>query len=290
MLWLILGVALVVAPEVRAACNCNSGPSDFAWLVNSKIRFNNDAMIVGNVGANLPGGMIKFGRRSCQGLNPLSPCTGNTVAVFSDFLTVGELSSISGSRSNHLRVGPGAVVRNPPLLNVTLPLVSNDPSSVCGAFADINCGGPDVSVPWYANAGTLLPGSYGTLVIGNGATFAMSAGSYSFCSVKIGSNVTGTIDENTVLNVVGKFSMGSGTFLLTPTTTPFVLNSEGTLVRISQGSALEAEVRAPFGKVRMQRASLILGCSCSESITSDKNHLNFCEDGDGGSPSGAFVD
>jgi hypothetical protein len=188
-----------------------------------------------------------------------------------------------------LKVGPGAVVRNPPLLSVNLPLVSADPSSVCGAFTDITCGGPDVSVPWYGNA-VITPGSYDTLVVGNGAEITFSAGSYSFCSVKIGSNVTGNMDENTVLNVVGKFSMGSGTLMLTPTTTPFVLNSEGSLVRISQGSALEAEVRAPFGKVRMQRASLILGCSCSDSITSDKNHLNLCEGGGGGSPSGAFLD
>jgi hypothetical protein len=104
--------------------------------------------------------------------------------------------------------------------------------------------------------------------------------------VKIGSNVTGNIDEGTILNVVGKFSMGSGTLMTTPGG-PFVLNSEGTLVRLSQSSVLEAEVRAPFGKIKQQRAALLLGCSCSESITSDKHHANVCESG---SPSGAFVD
>jgi hypothetical protein len=294
--WLILGLALIAAPEVRAACDCVAendinNPTHFAWLANTKVRFNNDAYIVGNVGANLPGGQIKFGKRSCQGLNEGSPCTGNSVAVFADRLIVGNDSSIAGSRSNHLKIGPGGVVRNPPLLSVNLPLVSGDPSSVCGAFTDPTCGGSSISVPWYANAGTIPPGSYDTLVIGNGATFTLSAGSYSFCSVKIGSNVTGNIDENTVFNVVGKFSMGSGTLLTTPGG-PFVLNSGGPLVRLSQASVLEAEVRAPYGKIRMQRQSLIRGCSCSETITCDKNHGNICESGGGGggSASGAFVD
>ena len=115
----------------------------------------------------------------------------------------------------------------------------------------------------------------------------MSAGVYNFCSVKIGSSVTGNIDEGTVLNVVGKFSMGSGT-LMTTAGGPFVLNSEVSLVRLSQSSVLEAEVRAPFGKIKQQRASFIRGCSCSESMTTDKNHGNVCEDS--GSPSGAFLD
>jgi hypothetical protein len=288
--WLILGLALIAAPEVRAACDCVAendinNPTHFAWMANSKVRFNNDAYIVGNVGANLPGGQIKFGKRSCQGLNEANPCTGNSVAVFADRLIVGDDSSIAGSRSNHLKIGPGGVVRNPPLLNVTLPLVSSDPSSVCGAFADITCGGPSVSVPWYGSA-VIAPGSYDTLVVGNGATITLGAGSYNFCSVKIGSNVTGNIDVNTVINMVGKFSMGSGTLMTTPPSDgPFVLNSEGPLVRLSQASVLEAEVRAPFAKIRMQRSSLIRGCSCSDTITCDKNHGNICE-----SPSGAFVD
>jgi hypothetical protein len=286
VLWIVLGLLLAVAPDVRAACDCSSGAGSYAWLVNTKIRFNNDAYIIGNVGANLPGGMVRFGQRSCQGMNEASPCTGNTVAVFADLVNVGQESSIAGSRSNRLKLGPGAVVRNPPLLGVTLPLVSSDPSSICGAFTDITCGGPDVNVPWYGNA-VIAPGSYNNLVVGNGATITLSAGSYSFCSVKIGSGVVGNVDANTVLNVVGKFSMGSGTTLETAVGGPFVLNSEGTLVRLSQSAVLEAEVRAPFGKIKMQRASLILGCSCSDSMTTDKNHGNICESG---SPSGAFID
>ena len=208
--------------------------------------------------------------------------------MYSDYLTIGQDSSISGSRSNHLKIGPGAQVRNPPLLSVNLPLVSSDPSSVCGAFADITCGGPDVNVPWYGNA-VILPGSYDTMVVGNGATITLSAGTYNFCSVKIGSNVTGNINQGTVINMVGNFNVGSGTLLTTPANDgPFVLNSEGKLVRISQASVLEAEVRAPFGKIRLQRASVIRGCSCSDTMTCDKNHGNICEGG--GSPSGAFVD
>lgn len=285
-IWVILGLMLLGAPEVRAACDCSANAGSYAWLVNSKIRFNNDATIVGNVGANLPGGLVRFGRNSCQGTNPNNACTGNSVAVYADQIVIGEGSSVAGTRSNRLKLGVGAVVRNPPLLSLSLPLVSGDPSSVCGAFADITCGGADVNVPSGGNSGVIAPGSYDTLLVGNGATIAFAAGSYSFCSVKIGSTVGGNVDEDTVLNVVGKFSMGSGTVLSTPGG-PFVLNSEGTLVRLSQSAILEAEVRAPFGKIKMQRASLILGCSCSESMTSDKNHLNICESG---SPSGAFVD
>jgi hypothetical protein len=105
--------------------------------------------------------------------------------------------------------------------------------------------------------------------------------------------VTGNIDVNTAINVVGRFSMGAGTLMTTPPSDgPFVLNSEGTLVRLSQASVLEAEVRAPFGKIRMQRSAVIRGCSCSDTITCDKRHGNVCEGpgGGGGSPSGAFVD
>jgi len=290
LLWLVTGLVLSMPSLGRAACDCSN--NGYAWLVNTKVRFNNDAMIVGNVGANLPGGLVRFGRNSCQGMNEANPCIGNSVSVSSDKLVVGEGSSIAGSESNNLKLGAGATVRNPPLLAVTLPLVSNDPSSVCGAFADIDCtGGSPLSVPAGGNA-VITPGVYGALVVGNGATVVFSsAGSYTFCSVKIGSNVSGTVHEDAVLNVAGKFSMGSGSNLLVNLLGqdgPFVLNVEGAIVRISQGSLLEAEVRAPFGKIKMQRASVIRGCSCSNSMTSDKNHANVCQDS--GSPSGAFLD
>jgi hypothetical protein len=289
ILWLVLGLALVAAPQARAACDCSAAVGSYAWLVNTKVRFNNDATIIGNVGANLPGGMVRFGQRSCQGVNFNSPCAGNSVSVSGDLVNVGTQTSIAGSRSNRLKLGPGAVVRNPPLLSVTLPLVSSDPSSVCGAFTSITCGGANINVPWYGNQ-VITPGTYGELVVGNGATITLGAGTYTFCSVKIGSGVTGDIADGVSINVVEMFSVGSGTNMLTPSTTPFVLNVEGHLVRISQGSVIEAEVRAPFGKIKIQRNAGIVGCSCSDSMTSDKHHFHLCEDGGGGSPSAAFVD
>jgi hypothetical protein len=285
----LVGLSLAVAPQVRAACDCSANAGSYAWLVNSKVRFNNEAIMIGNIGANLPGGLVRFGRNSCQGMNVATPCAGNSVAVSADKIVIGELSSIAGSESNRLKLGPGAVVRNPPLLSVTLPLVSADPSSVCGAFTDIVCGGAAVSVPDNGNV-AIPPGSYGSLVVGNGATISFAAGSYTFTDVRIGSNVTGSVNAATVMNVCGSFKMGSGTSLATAGNTPFVLNSEGTLVRLSQAAYLEAEVRAPFGKIKMQRASVIEGCSCSNTMTCDKNHMNICEGGTGGSPSGVFVD
>jgi hypothetical protein len=208
--------------------------------------------------------------------------------VSGDLVNVGTQTSIAGSRSNRLKLGPGAVVRNPPLLSVTLPLVNSDPALICGAFAPITCGGTDINVAWYGNA-VITPGVYNNLTVGNGATLTFGAGTYTFCSVKIGSGVTGNVADGVTMNVDQKFSIGSGTDLLTPSTTPFVLNVEGRLVRISQGSILEAEVRAPFGKIKVQRDAEMLGCSCSDSMTSDKHHSHICEGG-GGSPSGSFVD
>jgi hypothetical protein len=289
ILWLITGLALAVPSQGSAACDCSD--NGYAWLVNTKIRFNNDAMIVGNVGANLPGGLVRFGRNSCQGMNEANPCIGNSVSVSADTLRVGEGSSIAGSESNNLKLGTGATVRNPPLLNVTLPLVNADPTLVCGAFAPIVCGGAGIAVPQSGNV-VIAPGVYGPLVVGNGASVIFaSAGSYTFCSVKIGSNVSGTVHEDAILNVAGKFSMGSGSNLvvnLLGQDGPFVLNVAGPIAGISQGSLLEAEVRAPFGKIKMQRGSIIRGCSCSNSMTSDKGHANICQDS--GSPSGAFLD
>jgi hypothetical protein len=280
-----LGLALVAAPQARAACDCSATVGSYAWLVNTKIRFNNDATIIGNVGANLPGGQVRFGRNSCQGTILATPCVGNSVSVSGDLVNIGEMSSIAGSRSNRLKLGPGAVVRNPPLLNVTLPLVNANPALVCGAFAPIACGGADITVPWYGNT-VITPGTYGDLVVGNGATISFGPGSYTFCSVKIGSGVIGNVDDAAVLNVDEKFSLGSGSTMQTSTTTPFVLNVEGRLVRLSQSSSMEAEIRAPFGKVKQQRDATIVGCSCSDSFIADKHHTTLCE----GSPSGAFID
>jgi hypothetical protein len=286
LLWLVTGLVLIAPSQGSAACDCSD--NGYAWLVNSKVRFNNDAMIVGNVGANLPGGLVRFGRNSCQGMNEANPCVGNSVSVASDRIVIGEGTSIAGSESNNLKLGLGATVRNPPLLTVTLPLVNGDPALVCGAFADVDCtGGLPLSVPSGGNA-VIGPGVYGALVVGNGANlFFGAAGSYTFCSVKIGSNVTGQVDEGASINVAGTFKMGSGSSLVTGGS-PFVLNVEGAIVRISQGSLLEAEVRAPGGKIKMQRDSTIRGCSCSNTMTSDKHHFNICEDT--GSPSGAFLD
>jgi len=283
ILCFVLGLALVLPAEGRAACDCSVN-GGYAWLANTKIRFNNDSHIVGNVGANLPGGMVRFGRNSCQGTSEANPCIGNSVAVSADRIVIGEFSSIAGTESNVLRLGVGAIVRNPPLLTVSLPLVSNDPAQVCGAFADVDCtGGSGLSIAEGANT-AIAPGVYGALVVGNGAVLTMGPGSYTFCSVKIGSNVTAAVDEAAVVNVVGKFSMGSGA-ILASSGSPFVLNVEGSLVRLSQAAVLEAEVRVPNGKIKMQRASTIRGCSCSNSLVSDKGHSNVCA-----SPSGAFVD
>ena len=280
ILCLALAIIFAVAPQVQAACNCSVG---YSFLAERKIRFNNDSVIVGNVGVNSVKGLLRFGRFSCQGSTEISPCTGNTTYNAANKIIVGEQTSVAGTESNILKLGVGAVVRNPPLLTVGLPLV---PGPVCGAFTPVVCGGADVLVPTGGNLVALAPGSYDTLLMGNGSTLTLQPGTYSFCSVKIGSGATVNVDPSTEVNVAGKFSLGSGTVVDTGST-PFVLNVEGTLVRVSQNAVLVAEVRSPNAKIKLQRDSELRGCSCSSTMVTDKGTSNVCVPS---SPSGAFVD
>ena len=73
--------------------------------------------------------------------------------------------------------------------------------------------------------------------------------------------------------------MGAGSRLWTPAVVndlPVVMNVAGKLVRISQADVVEAIITAPNAKIKIQRAGQVYGCSCSDTLRTDKNVLLEC--------------
>jgi hypothetical protein len=124
------------------------------------------------------------------------------------------------------------------------------------------------------------PGSYGQLLVGDGATVNLVPGvPYDFWEVRIGRDASVQSSGQAIINVTGNIRMGAGSKLWTPPVPndlPIVLNIGGSLVRISQADVVEAIITAPNAKVRIQRSGELHGCFCSDELRTDKNVLLEC--------------
>jgi hypothetical protein len=138
-----------------------------------------------------------------------------------------------------------------------------------------------VTVPDYAMQ-LLAPGSYGALVVGNGATLTLDPNAvYDFCSVRVGRGAFVESSDRTTIEVVDDISVGAGSKLWTPPTAndlPLILNVGGARVRFSQGAVIEAAITAPNAKMKMQRDGELYGCFCTDRLTTDKDVLLECVD------------
>jgi hypothetical protein len=230
--------------------------------VNREGKFNNDATILGHVGANSLTGRLRLGKEV------LMP-DGSSLSASS--VEVGNGSSVDKVFTNDLKLGVGAVVRNG-VDTVTLPLV--DP--FC-EIPDFQCGGPMVFVKPGETLGPLPPGVYGHLRIMNGATIKLAAGEFTFCDVRMGREATLEAHGPVLMKIDGSVRIGTDSFFgpVFPAP-PIVAFVSGTKVRISQNGVAIAKIIAPFARGSFGRDARFEGCFCMEQSKSDKHITLLC--------------
>ena len=245
-------------------CGCDG----FGFLANANAKVNNDSVVDGNLGVNQAvKGRLRFGKRAFV-------TDGHTVA--GEQVRLSDEASVDDVLTINLFRGATAVVRGT-LELATLPLRSpfcELPAFSCAPGNDVVAVGP--------GATALPPGTYGRLMVGDGAEVDLEPGGiYTFCDVRMdrGSVVQST--DRATINVVGDVTIGAGSKLWTPPTVndlPLILNVGGRRVRISQSVVIEAAITAPQAKLKVQRGGELYGCFCTDRLTTDKNVLLECVD------------
>jgi len=236
-----------------------------AFLVRTRGKVGDRGQVTGGIGANDPGGSFRLGKNAFV-------ADGSTTVA--DTVKIGQGTSVFRVLANRLVTGPGAVIRDGTGTPV-LPLT--DPFCPIPTFA---CGAPSVTVPDHGASGPLPPGSYGELTVLPGGTLILDPGTFTFCSVKIGTQaaVVTTGTTPTTIDVAGLFRLKDGGFLGpsggAPTPT---INVSGTKVRIGAANArLQALLSAPNAEVSVGRSGGVLGTFCAATSRTDKSITLAC--------------
>jgi len=242
-------------------CEC---PDQFLVAAQAS-KINNGAYVTGSVIVNGPArSTFKFGQDVFM---------EDGTSVSADTLKIGTGSSVYDVFTNNLRPSLDATIRGS-VQPLTLPVLSE----FC-SVPDFACGTEDVIVPDGVTLLGLAPGAYGRLILANGATLQLNElAEYTFCSIKINSYAQVVSPQQVTINVTGKFQMKSGSFVGTTTGAPLILNSSGSLIRISQSAVLNAAITAPYAKFKIQRRGTLLGCMCINRFSTDKETNLLCKE------------
>ena len=209
--------------------------------------------------------------------------------VTADRVKVGMETSLFDVYGNDLVMTSDDIIIRGVIVSPIPSLPVMEPTCTELYLADLEgpCGAPDVTVPAGAFYTNLLPGVYGKLFIQEGATLRMlDLGTYTFCSIRMDRYSSFRPAQQVTVNVVplpgtGSVSIGAGAIMTTDSNLPFVFNVGGSLLRISQGAIVNASVRVPYGKIKIQRDGTITGCACGSEIKTDKHIALTCNDGTG---------
>src|SRR5262249_21092517 len=198
---------------------------------------------LGNVGVNDAGGTMSWGNSSVF--------ADHTEGVTDVLQRAGRKSSIYDLFANTI-VSPlaqaGAIVRDPPPVSWTpLPLIKPLPPT-----PSCTPGSTTVAVPKNGSL-TLPPGSYGKLVVPNGATLDLTGGTYCFAAVKTGRKATITVDAPSNITVMGKFTTNTGTKLLPGPgvgASDILIGVAGSLAKLSHKNHISGVFYVPNGQLR----------------------------------------
>jgi len=245
---------------VPVVCTCPGVP----FLVAREGKINNDADVRASAGASKPGGRFRLGKNVifADGTN-----------LIGDTVQLGNGSSVDRVLANTVLKGDFVTIRGG-VGTPTLPLAQ--PFCTIPAIA---CGGADVMVQPNQSMGPLAPGTYGKLILQNGGTLTLAAGTFTFCDLKMGRNAVLTTVGQATLNVQRNVVIGTAsTFGPAVGDTPIVVNLAGKLVRVSQSAVANAAFFAPAGRITFGRDSHLLGCFCTDREKSDKHITLECRE------------
>jgi hypothetical protein len=234
-----------------------------AFLVQRVARYNNAAVIDGDLGANDPKGLIRLGRRVRMGDG--TTITAPTVAI-------GNASRADVVLANEVRRGRGAVVNA--VGPLTLPLAT----PFC-PIPPVECGVDDVDLPKGSAPRTLPPGSYGAVRVADGTSLDLAPGSYRFCSLKTGRNATIRTLGAASIAVRDDVRIENGsTFGPAPGASPPTLVAGGRVLRIGTNAEVQAFISAPAAQVRLGSRIRLAGSFCADTARSGRGiHLGCVE-------------
>jgi hypothetical protein len=248
LLALVVGVSRV-GPALAASCE---------FAVQRDAIVGNGARIAGDV----QGLTVHLGRR-------VRLADGTTVGAARLELLNG--ATVFDAASPDIRMGPGVVIRGsrsaaPPSID---PCTTARPS----------CGGADVVVGRDAPPRMLGPGSYGNVVLDDGAVLTLSPGEYHFCSVRGGRHVIVGIENAaaTTIEVLGDVRLDNGsTFGDVGGIAVVPLVAGGQRVKIGASGKLAAAVRAPSAALLVGRGAAMAGSACVARLSTGWNAALDC--------------
>lgn len=241
-------------------CGCSETP----FLSRRDAKIGNDGTVNGNIGANDPGAHLNIGKGVFMPDN---------TSVTADSVRIGTGSNVYSVFSNTLFMGPLAIIRGPtgpanlPLTNPFCPVTT------------FTCGGPDVIVDSGSSVGPLPPGSYGNIIVKNGATLTLDPGTFYMCKMSIGRG--GIVEPHgpVTLDVTGTVRIGNEAHLVGVPPAPPVsitLNVLGKQVRAGQNAIVQAYIFAPNAQLSLGRSSLLQGSFCVDTLRNDKHITLEC--------------
>ena len=226
-------------------------------------KYNNDASISGNAGANEIAGRVRIGKNVFM-------ADGTYVAA--NTVEIGNASSVFRVYANSVKTGFDAVIRDG-TVPVTLPLAT----PYCEIPNPFTCGGPDLIIGPGEQVGPLAPGTYGRVIIRNGATLTIQPGIFTFCGVKMGREAVFLAQGAAAVQIVGDLRVGTAStygpaFGFPPIGTVVL----GRKVRTSQSAVVTATIIAPNAKMTFGRDAAFNGCFCASQAKSDKHITLTC--------------
>jgi hypothetical protein len=231
------------------------------FLVRTSGKFNNEADIGANLGANDVGGSIQLGKQVFM---------ADGTSITGDIVRIGPFSNVNDVFANSLFAGPDATIRG----NTDVPqLPIIDP--FC-SLPEIVCGTEPVNVPPALTA-TIGPGDYAGIRVANGATLRLQAGTYNVCEVKTGRGASIIALGPVTMNVAGNFNIGTASQFVPDPGQPLIkLNVAGKKVKLAHDSLVGAVIVAPNARLQFGRESTFLGCFCVDTASTDKHITLEC--------------
>jgi hypothetical protein len=191
--------------------------------------------------------------------------------VIGDSVRIGEGSNVFEVWTNHLWSQPTATIRNG-TDSAILPML--DP--YCST-PEITCGGPDVDLEVNEGSGPLPPGSYGTVIVRNGAALQLAPGTFNVCRLLVGRNGSVEAQGAVTLNVKGQVRFGTEASLAPIASAPPVqLNVTGSQIRFGQNAVADAHITAPNALLRFGRSAVFDGSFCVDMLRDDKHVTLSC--------------
>ncbi len=238
--------------DTCAGQDCQGGPT---FVAERKVKVNNAATIGDDVAAWDVAGSVKIGK---NGFMP------DGTSVTGHKVKLGGATSVFDVRAN-LVTSKGATIRGATVTPLTLPLTG----SFC-TTPPLACGGPDVLVPPLGSA-TIMPGSYGNILLGEAATLDLLPGTYELCQLKAGrtTRITFLPGGQSVFKVEGNLRVLNESFFGPATGAPWpIVYVGGSQARFGHYSESITHVVAPGAKIGVGLDGLYDGTMCGRDLKS----------------------